>query len=213
VIVDPAGREAFKQADHAPAGPRLALAGQAVPTARESARAFTPGPVPAEALGRLLAALATQGAKRPYASAGALYPVQTYVHARHVDGLAEGLYYHDPVAHALVAVAPGLALPPELHFAINLPLAEAAAFSAFFVAPAAAIRPLYGAWSERFCHLEAGAMAQLLADAAPALDLALCPVGHLDFERVRAHLPLDGEVILAHALLGGLPDAWEVLTL
>ncbi|MDB5102106.1 MAG: Amino acid adenylation domain protein, partial [Cyanobacteria bacterium RYN_339] len=163
--------------------------------------------------GRLLAALSGTDAKRPYASAGGLYPVQVYLHARDITGIAPGLYFHDPLAHDLAAIAPGLAHPPDLHFGINLPLAEAAAFSIYLVAPAEAIRPVYGAWSERFCQLEAGAMAQLLAEAAPALDLALCPIGHMAFERIQPHLGLDGEVWPVHVLLGGNPEAWEVLTL
>ncbi|MDB5102281.1 MAG: thioester reductase, partial [Cyanobacteria bacterium RYN_339] len=60
VLVDPAQREAFKQAQRTrrlPAGPRQPLAGTSKPSRRESARAFTPGPVPAEAVGRLMAAL------------------------------------------------------------------------------------------------------------------------------------------------------------
>jgi SagB-type dehydrogenase family enzyme len=215
LLVDPTRREAFKQAlrTRQAGAPGLPLAGAASPTPRESARAFAPGPVPAAALGELLASLAAlPGGKRRYASAGALYAVQTFIHVRHASGLPLGLYAHDPAAQVLLPLAPGLALP-ALHYAQNVPLAEHAAFTVFLVAAEADIRPIYGAWWERFALLEAGAMAQLLADAAPSHGLALCPIGHLDFDAVRPHLGLAGELLLAHALVGGLPDAWEVLTL
>jgi SagB-type dehydrogenase family enzyme len=215
VLLEPAQREAFKQALRArPAtGPTVPLAGAPTPTARESARSFAPEPIPAAALGELLAKLAAlPDGKRNFASAGALYAVQTYMLARHVTGLPAGLYAYDPTTHALAAVAPALQLP-DLHYARNVALAEHAAFDLFLVAAEADIRPIYGDWWQRFALLEAGAMAQLLADAAPARDLALCPIGHLDFERLRTHLGLEGELLLAHALAGGAPDAWEVLTL
>src|ERR1700720_210388 len=83
-----------------------------------------PGPVPAipehpeegaeAALGRLLGALASRPGGLPkyrYPSAGTLYPVQAYIVLRRgIGALAQGSYYYDPEAHALVVLS--AATPP-----------------------------------------------------------------------------------------------------
>ena len=106
-------------------------------TERRSYRRFVPDPVPVESLGRLLACLRQiqpEGAMFPkyrYGSAGGLYPVQTYVHAKagRVDGLEEGTYYYHPVEHRLVTLKPGVRLEADLHLSVNTPVFEACAFT------------------------------------------------------------------------------------
>lgn len=117
-------------------------------------------------LGRLLGALASRPGPVPkygYPSAGTLYPVQTYLVLRRTLGdLAEGSYYHNPDAHALVALscqAPAAPDGSEPHALLAL------------VAQRAAIVPIYGDQAEAFWLLEAGYMQQALLDAAGGLAL------------------------------------------
>ncbi len=46
-------------------------------------------------------------------------------------------------------------------------------------------------------------MAQLLETEAPASEIGLCQIGHLDFERARPLFDLAESHILIHSLLGG----------
>jgi hypothetical protein len=120
----------------------------------------------AEALGRLLGALASRLGPLPkhrYPSAGSLYPVQTYVVLRHHFGaLAAGSHYYDPAAHALVLLSSELPAAPD---------ATAPAVMLVLVAQMAAIEPIYRDEAEAFCLLEAGYMSEALRQAAGGLAL------------------------------------------
>jgi amino acid adenylation domain-containing protein/non-ribosomal peptide synthase protein (TIGR01720 family) len=225
VLRDPEERAAFKERQPglrrdivglAPGRPAVRLAFEPGNHAgRRTHRSFAPAPVPLRRLGGLLGSLcqtAADGVPRySYPSAGGLYPVQVYVHAKpgRVEDLPPGLYYHDPVEHRLALLAPDLALDRSLHEPlVNAPIFDQAAFSIFLVARLAAIAPLYGEQARDFCLLEAGAMLQLLMLDAPARELALCPIGRLDFAPIREAFALDEideSSFLAHSLVGGLP--------
>ncbi|MFH9349549.1 amino acid adenylation domain-containing protein [Kitasatospora sp. NPDC017646] len=182
---------------------------------RGAATGFADVPVRLTDLHALLTVLARQdedGVPRyAYGSAGGLYPVQTYlaVAPGGVAGLAAGTYYVDPAGPALVALdgAPGAerALDPALYSEANRPLVERAGFALFLVARNTAITPVYGELADRFCLLEAGAMAQLLRHRAGDCTVALCPIGDVFPEPLRGALMLeDGQSVL-HTLVGGLP--------
>jgi len=179
---------------------------------RRSQRSFAPDPVPGEGFGRFLSCLMAVdlgGAfpKYRYASAGNLYPVQTYVavKAGRVEGLAGGVYYHHPVRHQLLLVSDreigAEAFGPPGGF--NRTIFEGAAFVLCLVARPAAMRPLYGDLTRDFCLLEAGYMSQLLMQEADAHGLGLCPIGAMNFDAFSGHLRLDADQILLHALVGG----------
>ncbi len=182
---------------------------------RGAATGFADVPVRLADLHALLTVLARQdedGVPRyAYGSAGGLYPVQTYlaVAPGGVAGLAAGTYYVDPAGPALVALdgAPGAerALDPALYSEANRPLVERAGFALFLVARNTAITPVYGELADRFCLLEAGAMAQLLRHRAGDCTVALCPIGDVFPEPLRGALLLeDGQSVL-HTLVGGRP--------
>ena len=120
------------------------------------------------ALGTLLGALASRPGPVPkyrYPSAGTLYPVQTYVVLRRpLGGLAAGSYYHDPDAHALVALSAAIPAAPDGSTPDALLL---------LVAQYAAIEPIYGAQTASFCLLEAGYMAEALHAAPSGLSLRM----------------------------------------
>ncbi|MEU8924837.1 amino acid adenylation domain-containing protein [Kitasatospora sp. NPDC048545] len=182
---------------------------------RGAATGFAGTPVSLADLHALLTVLARQdedGVPRyAYGSAGGLYPVQTYlaVAPGGVAGLAAGTYYVDPAGPALVTLdgAPGAAraLDPALYSEANRPLIDRAGFALFLVARGTAITPLYGELADRFCLLEAGAMAQLLRHRAADTAVALCPIGDVFPEPLRGALLLeDGQSVL-HTLVGGRP--------
>lgn len=152
--------------------------------------------------------------KYRYGSAGGAYPVQMYLHAKEgaVCGLESGLYYYDSVRHALVPMALGIALDREIHQPyINQPIFDQASLSVFLIGDPAAIEPLYGPLSLHFMTLEAGAMTQLLEDAAARLRIGLCQIGWLEFERIRPLFGLDSCCHLLHSLVGGPMSSEDIL--
>ncbi len=191
-----------------PPAPPTRLDAELAP-ARRSRRHFAAEPLAAETLSRWLACLAQrqrdgQGTQL-YPSAGGIYPIEVYVHVRpgRVEGIEGGIYAYDGVEHGLRRLS-GADLDAGIHDPfVNRPIYEQAAFGLFLVAQARAIVPVYGASARDFCLLEAGYMGQLLMLQAPECGIGVCPVGGLDFERVREHFDLDAGHECVHSLLGG----------
>ncbi|MET0406604.1 MAG: amino acid adenylation domain-containing protein, partial [Cystobacter sp.] len=180
-------------------------------TDRRSHRDFQTEPLPLSRLSDLLSCLmqlSLEDAVLPkyrYASAGGLYPVQAYLHIKRgaVSELAAGTYYYHPKRHELVLLSEGVVMDRGLHMAVNRSIFDGCAFSLFLVAKMSAIAPLYGEYARDFSLLEAGYIAQLLMDSAPASSLGLCPVGGLNFEPLREAFQLDEQHVLMHSFLGG----------
>jgi len=183
------------------------------------------GTVPRGAVEELLSALMRiriEGEPLPkyrYASAGTLYPVQSYLAVRsgRVAGLDGGLYYHHPEKHVLVALSDAIeaaesdraltaALAPS---GLAPELAEDAPFALFLVGKLDAIEPIYQRWSRAFCLLEAGYMGQLLAETAAASELALEPAVAVELGELRRRLDLDDRHLLLHTLVGAAAASGE----
>ncbi|WP_175439954.1 non-ribosomal peptide synthetase [Micromonospora nigra] len=221
VVEDPAARAAFTAAGRGRRGfpsdtPAVALAAPTDPaydgryTGYRTVRRFDADPMPAGALGRLLATLTQREvdgrARFQYGSAGGTYSVQTYVLVKtgRVDGVPGGAYYHDPATHRLVVLGRDRELSADaFDYFVNRPVFEAAAFALFLVAQRAAIEPLYQEQSPTFTAIEAGAMAQLLTMAAPDHGLGLCGIGTLDTAELAALFDLEPSHRLVYALVGG----------
>ncbi|OCG20190.1 non-ribosomal peptide synthetase [Gilliamella sp. App2-1] len=146
-------------------------------------------------------------AKYNYASAGGLYPVQTYIYL-HPDKIEEGvfgIYYLNPREGSLMPIAPNVTLNQDFHVGPNRSIAERAAFSIFMIADMAAIQPLYGeeaGW--HFSIMEAGTLCQLLEDGAPEYGLGLCQLGMATFTKVAEHFQLSPTHRYIHCTVGGL---------
>jgi amino acid adenylation domain-containing protein len=232
-VLDPAARIDFKlnqwgirrDTDHAalafPHGERDEAVRRAE-TERHCVRVFSPEPLSFAALGELLRSLTQIETgdlpKYRYPSGGGLYPVQTYVYVKpdRVEGVAGGVYYHDPRDHRLLLMSPGTLLHASTQMPHNRAIFDQAAFVILLIGQRAAVEPLYGALAGDFCLLEAGYMSQLLMSIAPSQQIGLCPVGAMEFEPVRRFFHLDDSHVLAHLLLGGLaysePDPHPAVT-
>ncbi|MFF4402277.1 AMP-binding protein [Streptomyces sp. NPDC001480] len=215
-LTDPADRANFRAAApfYPPAPPTRTLPALSPPATTRAAtpRSFTPAPVSAQALSRLLSCMRrTDRDGRSvfaYPSAGGLYNVRAHVHLRpgRIDGTPGGTYTYHPDAHDLIPQVQDIDLDTNLHIGpVNRPLAASAAFTLFLTTDPADSAPLYGRDAEPLALLNAGYMGQLLCRTAADLGLGLCPVHGVDFETVRWLLP-DGErLVLLHTLVGGVP--------
>jgi SagB-type dehydrogenase family enzyme len=218
-IMDPAERNAFKASRpglrrFAANTESVSLESAAMDEAdylrHRSYRDFSAAPVSAAAFGALLGNLRSVqlggNPKYLYASAGGLYPVQTYLYIKpeRVEGMAGGVYYHDPEQHRLVRIGAESPAVRELYDPlINRPIFDKAAFAIYLVAELAAIGAMYRERALLYATLEAGHITQLLEMRAPDLGTGLCQIGGLETSDLTALLNLQPSQLVLHGLLGG----------
>jgi len=169
------------------------LALQAAIARRRSLRAYAPGSLTLSEAAQL--AWAAQGlshgdGRRTAPSAGALYPLELYLCAGRVDGLAPGVYRYLPPDHALVRTGEG---DRRHRLAAAARGQEWIAAGALVLAVAGIYRRTaahYGSRAERYVHIEVGHVAQNVYLQAVALDLGTVVVGAFDDDAVAAALGL-----------------------
>jgi SagB-type dehydrogenase family enzyme len=137
-------------------------------------------------------------------SAGALYPIETYVVVNTVGGLEKGLYHYAIKHHQLEQLMTG-----DLRGRIS-----AAALGQGFCASAAAVfvwsavfdrcKWKYDQRAYRYIYLDAGHIAENLALAAVSLNLGSCQIGALFDDEVNRILGIDGisEGVIYMAVVG-----------
>jgi len=110
-------------------------------------------------------------------SAGALYPLETYLIAKKVEGLEEGIYQYIPDGHALKLIVAGDYLQVLSKAALRQDAVKNA--PAVFVIAGIQHRTTdkYGARGVRYMHMEAGHAAQNICLQAVALNLGSVPIG------------------------------------
>jgi SagB-type dehydrogenase family enzyme len=125
-------------------------------------------------------------------SAGALYPVETYVAANRVTGLDQGLFHYDVKRHALEVLAVGDFGPAIASAALGQGMCASSA--AVFVYTAVFERSTwkYRQRAYRYIYLDAGHMAQNLALACVSLGLGCCHIGSMFDGEVNGILGVDG---------------------
>lgn len=180
--------------------------------ARRSQRDYLDRPLTQEELAALL--WATQGITgfmggyhfRASPSAGALYPVETYLAVHRVEGVTPGIWHFQVLEFALELLAAG---------DFRRPLAQAG-LSQSFLAEAGAVfiwtgvlnraRWKYRERAVRYLFLDAGHICQNLMLAATALGLGVCPVGAFFDDEVENIVQVDEqeEVALYLAAVGPL---------
>jgi len=126
-------------------------------------------------------------------SAGALYPIETYVVANNVKSLEPGVYHYAIRAHQL----------EQLELRDLRQQIAAAALGQRMCATAAAIfiwtavfersKWKYGQRAYRYIYLDAGHIAENLALAAVSLNLGTCEIGALYDDHVNAIIGIDGK--------------------
>lgn len=139
-------------------------------------------------------------------SAGALYPVETYLAVHHVEGLEPGVWHLNILDFALELITPG---------DCRRALAEAG-LAQTFLATAGAVFIWTGILNRamwkyreraiRYLFLDAGHICQNLMLAATALGLGCCPVGAFFDDELERLVGADGqeEVALYLAAVGSL---------
>jgi len=166
---------------------------------RRSVRSYGEQGLKLEALSQLLWAAAGASGRagdtllRTAPSAGALFPIETYLAAHHVEGLPPGLYHYQVTDHSLELLAEGNQRPAVAAAALDQRMAADAPLVLIWSAVFGRTTRKYGARGYRYVYLDAGHMAANAALAAVALGLASCQMAALYDEEANALLGLDGE--------------------
>jgi len=126
-------------------------------------------------------------------SAGALYPIETYVLVERVEGVQKGIYHFDVRGFQLERLKEGPVLGGVARMALGQGFLKSA--SVLFAWSAVPRRTMerYGNRGLRYIFMEAGHVCQNLLLAAEALELGACPVAAFFDNEFNALLGLDGE--------------------
>ena len=175
-------------------GPGLAL--EQLLARRRSVRDYRDAPLTLQHASALLWAAAGITAPpylRAAPSAGALYPLQLYLAAGHVESLPAGVYRHRPEQNAIVMLAEGDRCRELADAAFGQSWITKAPLVLAFAAHYARTTWKYRQRGIRYVHIEAGHAAQNALLMAVALDLGAAVVGAFDDARVAGLLALEAE--------------------
>ncbi len=170
--------------------------------ARRSIRDYGDEPLTLEEVGQLL--WAAQGLNDPRGyrtapSAGALYPLELYLVAGNVAGLAPGVYHYDPRAHALTPLAEGDLRSALARASLGQSCVERGAATLVFAAEFERTTGRYGQRGQQYVYIEVGHAAQNVYLQAAGLGLGTVAVGAFEPESI-------GQTL-------GLPEAFAPLYL
>ncbi len=166
---------------------------------RRSIRDYAPIPMTPAELSLLLWAgqgvtrLAQGFALRTAPSAGALYPIETYLSAQNIEGVPPGLYHYGILGRDLELLKSGDQGESVAAAALDQGFISSAAAVLIWTAVFARSTGKYRARAFRYIYLDAGHIAQNVALAAAALGLGTCQIAALYDEEVNAILGIDGQ--------------------
>jgi SagB-type dehydrogenase family enzyme len=126
-------------------------------------------------------------------SAGALYPIETYLGVNRVEGLVGGLYHYEVRHHRLAFLREdpliGMALTRA---ALGQTACQRAALVLVWTAVIARSARKYGERAYRYIYMDAGHAAQNVYLASTALGLGCCVIGAFFDDEVNTVLEIDG---------------------
>jgi SagB-type dehydrogenase family enzyme len=165
---------------------------------RRSVREYSSTPLRREEISLLLwASTGVRGIEGGYAfrtvpSAGALYPIDTYVIAHRVEGVERGVYHYGVRGHLLEEVARGDFRRELSRAALSQEFCSEAGAVFVWTAIFPRAKWKYGQRAYRYVYLDAGHIAQNLALAAVGLELGSCQVAAFFDDEMNALLGVDG---------------------
>jgi SagB-type dehydrogenase family enzyme len=165
---------------------------------RKSIRSFSAQPLTMAELSFLLwATTGIQRRERGYAfrtapSAGALYPIETYIAVNNVEGLEKGLYHYNIEEHALEQLKVGDLGAELAEAALGQELLANAPLVFVWTAIFERSKWKYRQRAYRYVYLDAGHIGQNLALSATSIGLGSCQIGAFFDDEVNQVLGVDG---------------------
>jgi len=165
---------------------------------RRSARFFKDIPLSLQAVSQLLWAAQGITDKRGFRtapSAGALYPLELYLFAGEVEGLASGIYHYRVKDHALLPVTEGDYRETLCRAALRQDSICRAPTVFLIAAVPERTTGKYGERGVRYIHMEAGHTAQNVLLQAEALNLGSVVIGAFADHEVSKLLKMENGIV------------------
>ena len=125
-------------------------------------------------------------------SAGALYPIETYIAANNVEGLKEGIYHYNIKNHLLEEIKLGNFRDKIAHAAFDQEMCADASVVFIWTAVFRRSKWKYSQRAYRYIYLDAGHIAQNLALAAVSINCGSCLVGAFFDDEINSIVDVDG---------------------
>jgi len=137
-------------------------------------------------------------------SAGALYPVETYLVILNVEGIEPGIYHYDVRNHELEELQRGDFRSQIAEASLDQDFVGQGAVVFVWTAVFDRSKWKYGERAYRYVYLDAGHVAQNLALASVSLGFGTCQIGALYDDEVNSLLDVDGteESVLYMTVVG-----------
>ncbi len=141
---------------------------------------------------------------RTVPSAGALYPIETYIVSNNVRKLEAGIYHYSISSHELELLKQGNFKRSITAAALGQDMCASAAVVFVWTAIFERCKWKYGQRAYRYMYLDTGHIAENLALVAVSLNLGSCEIGALYDDNVNAIVGIDGtdESVLCMAVVG-----------
>ncbi|HJX23965.1 MAG TPA: SagB/ThcOx family dehydrogenase [Candidatus Bathyarchaeia archaeon] len=165
---------------------------------RRSVRSFSARPLLMNELSFLLWASTGNERKerghefRTVPSAGALYPIETYLVINNVEGLEKGLYHYSVSDHALEELLLAELGEEAAHAALEQDMCAEAPVVFIWTSLFQRSKWKYGQRAYRYVYLDVGHIAQNLALCATSVGLGTCQIGAFFDEEINRILDVDG---------------------
>jgi SagB-type dehydrogenase family enzyme len=126
-------------------------------------------------------------------SAGALYPIETYLAVNNVEDLDQGIYHYNIKNHLLEEIKLGNFGEPLAHAALDQDMCADSAV--IFIWTAVFQRSIwkYSQRAYRYVYLDAGHIAQNLALAATSINCGSCHIGAFFDDEINSIIAIDGK--------------------
>jgi SagB-type dehydrogenase family enzyme len=153
---------------------------------RRSVRDYKKGPLGLEQISQLLWAASGKNLYRRTApSAGATYPLETYLVVGEVEGLKPGIYYYDYSSHGLERIKDQDIRNRLSQAALGQGMIEKASIDIIIAADYGRTTSYYGQRGIRYVHMEVGHVAQNISLQANALSLGTVMIGAFEDKQVK----------------------------
>ncbi len=141
-----------------------------------------------------------------YASAGGLYPIDVYIYVKEgrVENVERGLYYYNPIKNDLVLIDNKNEITSDAHYFTNKKIFKGSAFSVYFIYNANVTMPRYSGAGYLYSLIDTGIMVSTLSQISTKLNIGLCSIGDMNFDRIKPYFKLNDNEMFIHEVEGGI---------